>query len=53
MPMYEVLQQSLAKEINLTAVEFDKGKAYYIPKKLRKNQYLLQESYVCLYSALG
>ena len=51
MPMYEVLQQSLAKEIDLTAEEFEKVKAYYIPKKLRKNQYLLQEGDVCRYSA--
>ena len=49
--MYEVLQQSLAKEIDLTADEFEKVKAYYIPKKLRKNQYLLQEGDVCRYSA--
>jgi len=50
--MYEVLQQSLAKEINLTPEEFEQVKAFFIPKKLRKNQFLLQEGDVCRYSAL-
>jgi CRP-like cAMP-binding protein len=49
--MYEVLQQTLSKSIALTAEEFEKVKAYFIPKKLRKNQYLLQEGDVCRYSA--
>ncbi|HEX8657069.1 MAG TPA: Crp/Fnr family transcriptional regulator [Hymenobacter sp.] len=49
--MYEVLQQSLAKEIDLTAEEWAKVQAYFIPKKLRKNQFLLQEGDVARHSA--
>lgn len=49
--MFEVFQQSLAGKIDLTAEELAKVQAYYIPKKLRKNQFLLQEGDVCKYSA--
>ena len=49
--MYEVLHQHLADKIDLTAEELAKVQAYYIPKKLRKNQFLLQEGDVCKYSA--
>ncbi|MCB2411035.1 Crp/Fnr family transcriptional regulator [Hymenobacter sp. BT178] len=49
--MFEVFQRSLAEKIDLTAEELEKVQSYFIPKKLRKNQFLLQEGDVSRYSA--
>lgn len=41
LPMFEVFQHSLAGKIDLTAEELAKVQSYFIPKKLRKHQFLL------------
>jgi CRP-like cAMP-binding protein len=45
--MFELLQKHIARRINLTEEEFDRCMKYFIPKKLRKHQFLLQEGDVC------
>ena len=49
--MYEILEKRINEKISLTAEEFDLAKTLFIPKKLRKRQYLLQEGDVCRYLA--
>ena len=49
--MHDVLRQSFAGKIDLTEEEFTKVKAYFIPKKLRRNQFLSQEGDVSRYVA--
>jgi CRP-like cAMP-binding protein len=49
--MFELLQQKIAEKISLTEEEMDYCKAAFLPKKLRKRQYLLQEGDVCKYQA--
>jgi len=49
--MYELLFQKVNEKVALTPQEEEICKAYFIPKKLRKRQYLLQEGDVCKYTA--
>jgi CRP-like cAMP-binding protein len=49
--MYELLFQKLDEKIQLTQEEKQLCKSFFIPKKLRKKQYLLQEGDVCKYIA--
>lgn len=49
--MFELLLQSIREKISLTDKEFNFTKTLFIPKKLRKRQYLLQEGDVCRYTA--
>ena len=49
--MYEILEKKLSEKITLTDEEFNLAKTFFIPKKLRKKQYLLQEGDVCKYLA--
>jgi CRP-like cAMP-binding protein len=49
--MYEILEKKLSEKISLTDDEFNLAKTFFIPKKLRKKQYLLQEGDVCKYLA--
>jgi len=49
--MYEQLFHTINQKINLTAEELEKIKPFFIPKKIRKRQYLLQEGDVCKYTA--
>jgi CRP-like cAMP-binding protein len=49
--MYELLFQKLREKILLTEEEEQLCKSFFIPKKLRKKQYLLQEGDVCRYIA--
>lgn len=49
--MYEILEKRINEKISLTEEEFDLAKTLFIPKKLRKRQYLLQEGDVCRYLA--
>ena len=49
--MFEVLQEHISKKINLTDSEFELLKTFFIPKKLRKKQYLLQEGDIAKYTA--
>ena len=51
--MYELLFQKLDEKIKLTEEEKQLCKTFFIPKKLRKRQYLLQEGDVCKYVAFA
>ena len=50
--MYEVLFNNIRqKNVDLTEAEQQQLKTFFIPKRLRKKQYLLQDGDVCLYTA--
>ena len=49
--MHELLLRNIKQKISLSAHDEEKLKTYFIPKKLRKKQYLLQEGEVCQYAA--
>lgn len=49
--MFELLFQKFDEKINLTEEERQLSKSFFIPKKLRKRQWLLQEGDVCKYIA--
>ena len=49
--MFELLFQKFDEKIQLTEEETLLTKSFFIPKKLRKKQYLLQEGDVCKYVA--
>jgi len=49
--MFEVLFENISKKIVLTAHEQELLKTFFIPKKLRKKQYLLQEGDASKYLA--
>ena len=47
--MIEVLFSHIQKKVSLTEDDKDAIKNFFVPKKLRKRQYLLQEGDVCKY----
>jgi len=49
--MFELLLTSIKEHISITDEEFEFCKTLFIPKKLRKRQYLLQEGDVCRYTS--
>ena len=49
--MFELLSQSIKERVSITEEEFNFCKTLFLPKKLRKRQYLLQEGDVCKYTA--
>ena len=49
--MFEILFKNISKKISLTADEQELLKTFFIPKKIRKKQYLLQEGDVAKYGA--
>lgn len=49
--MYEVLFNNINKKIELSTEEQELLKTFFIPKKLRKKQFLLHEGDICQYSA--
>ena len=49
--MFELLQEKIAGKVQLTEEEMSTIKAAFLPKKIRKRQYLLQEGDVCKYQA--
>jgi CRP-like cAMP-binding protein len=49
--MYEVLAKSISEKVFLTEEEMRLCQSFFISKKLRKKQYLLQEGDVCKYTA--
>lgn len=49
--MFELLSQSIKERVPVSVEEFDYAKTLFIPKKLRKRQYLLQEGDACKYTA--
>ena len=49
--MFELLLQSIKERVVITDEEFEFCKTLFIPKKLRKRQYLLQEGDVNKYTS--
>lgn len=49
--MFDLLFKSISDKVSLTDEELQLLKPFFIPKKLRKKQYLLQEGDVCKYTA--
>ena len=49
--MFELLSQSVKEKISISEEEFDFVKTLFLPKKLRKRQYLLQDGDICKYTA--
>src|ERR1043166_3312306 len=49
--MFELLFKKFDEKIDLTQNEKDLSQTFFVPKKLRKKQYLLQEGDVCRYVA--
>jgi len=49
--MYEQLFKSIREKVALTPTKMELCKTFFIPKKLRKKQSLLQEGDVCIYNA--
>jgi CRP-like cAMP-binding protein len=49
--MFELLFQKFDEKIQLTEEEKQLSKSFFIPKKIRKRQYLLQEGDICKYTA--
>ncbi|MDT0688037.1 Crp/Fnr family transcriptional regulator [Autumnicola psychrophila] len=48
--MFEFLHQKVNETIKITNEEFEFAKTLFIPKKLRKKRFLLQDGDVCLYT---
>lgn len=48
--MYELLHKKISELIAISDEEFNFCKTLFVPKKLRKRQYLLQEGDVCKYN---
>lgn len=49
--MFEVLLKNINKKVVLTEKEQEQVKTFFIPKKLRRKQFLLQEGETCQYTA--
>lgn len=49
--MFELLFKKFDEKVRLSDEEKQLAKSFFIPKKIRKKQYLLQEGDVCKYSA--
>lgn len=49
--MFDLLRQHIRKRVELTDDEFQRCTKYFIPKKLRKGQFLLQSGEVCRHVA--
>ncbi len=49
--MFELFLKNVKEHISISEDEFEFCKTLFIPKKLRKRQYLLQEGDVCRYTA--
>lgn len=49
--MFEELFKSIEEKVQMTEEEKNACKSFFLPKKLRKKQYLLQEGDVCKYIA--
>lgn len=45
--MYEVLFQTINQKISISKEEFEICKKFFVPKKLKKKQYFLQEDEIC------
>lgn len=49
--MFDLLKAHILKRINLTDEEFTRATTFFIPKKIRKHQFLLNEGDICKYLA--
>jgi CRP-like cAMP-binding protein len=49
--MFELFSESIRQHISISKEDFEFCKTLFIPKKLRKKQYLLQEGDVCKYTS--
>lgn len=49
--MYDLLHKKINETISITEQDFELCTSLFLPKKLRKKQYLLQEGHVCKYTA--
>jgi CRP-like cAMP-binding protein len=49
--MHERLVENIRKKVPLTDEEFEKIKPFFIPKKIRKRQFVLNAGDVCLYTS--
>ena len=49
--MFELLSKSFKEKTSISDEEFEFAKTLFLPKKLRKKQYLLQDGDVCKYTA--
>ncbi len=49
--MFELFLKNVQQHISITEDEFNFCKTLFIPKKLRKRQYLLQEGDICRYTS--
>lgn len=49
--MFELLLHSIKERVSISEEEFNFCKTLFIPKKLRKRQFLLQEGDVCKYTS--
>lgn len=49
--MFDRLFESITEKVSITEEEFEFCKTLFLPKRLRKRQYLLQEGDVCKYTA--
>jgi CRP-like cAMP-binding protein len=49
--MFQQLFKSIQEKVTLTPEEMELCKTFFIPKKLRKKQTLLQEGDICIYNA--
>jgi len=45
--MYEVLYRTINQKISVSEEEFENCKKFFVPKKLKKKQYFLQEDEIC------
>jgi CRP-like cAMP-binding protein len=48
--MFDLLRAHITKRIDLTDKEFERAKAFFIPKKIRNGQFLLHSGEVCKYA---
>jgi CRP-like cAMP-binding protein len=49
--VYHLLRAHIEKRVKLTDEEFERAKTYFIPKKIRRGQFLLHAGEVCRYVA--
>ena len=49
--MFELLYKKISALTSITEEEFNYCKTLFLPKKLRKRQYFLQEGDICKYQA--
>lgn len=48
--MYDILQKKIKETISITDEEFEYAKTLFVPKKLRKKRFLLEDGNPCIYT---